>query len=61
MELYGETAGSEDLARESLGLAGGASVGIKTKKLASKERAKFQQRGAIDKTSLGSRLKTPDV
>ena len=61
MELYGETAGSEDLARESLGLAGGASVGIKTKKLASKERAKFQQRGAIDKSSLGSRLKSPDV
>ena len=61
MSLYGETAGTEDLARESLGLAGGASVGIKTKKLASKERAKFQQRGAIDKSSLGSRLKSPDV
>jgi hypothetical protein len=61
LSLYGETAGTEDLARESLGLAGGAEVGIKTKKLASKERAKFQQRGAIDKTSLGSRLRTPDV
>jgi len=59
--LYGEKAGTEDLAREALGLTGGAEVGIKTKKLASKERAKFQQRGAIDKTSLGSRLKTPDV
>lgn len=61
MSLYGETAGTEDLARESLGLAGGAEVGIKTKKLASKERAKFMQRGAIEKTSLGSRLRTPDV
>jgi len=61
MSLYGETAGIEDLARESLALAGGAEVGIKTKKLASKERAKFQQRGAIEKTSLGSRLRTPDV
>ena len=61
MSLYGQTAGTEDLARESLGLAGGAEVGIKTKKLASKERAKFQQRGAIEKTSLGSRLRTPDV
>ena len=61
MSLYGETAGTEDLARESLGLAGGTEVGIKTKKLASKERAKFQQRGAIDRASLGSRLRTPDV
>ena len=61
MSLYGETAGTEDLARESLGLAGGTEVGIKTKKLASRERAKFQQRGAIDRSSLGSRLRTPDV
>jgi len=61
MGLYGETAGTEDLARESLGLAGGAEVGIKTKKLASKERAKFQQRSAIEKSSLGSRVRTPDV
>jgi LysM repeat protein len=51
--LYGETAGQEDLARESLGLAGGAEVGIKTRKLASKERAKFATRSAIDKTTLG--------
>ncbi len=51
--LSGETAGQEDLARESLGLAGGAEVGIKTRKLASKERAKFATRSAIDKTSLG--------
>jgi hypothetical protein len=51
--LSGETAGQEDLARENLGLAGGAEVGIKTRKLASKERAKFATRSAIDKTSLG--------
>jgi len=51
--LYGDSAGQEDLARESLGLAGGAEVGIKTRKLASKERAKFATRSAIDKTSLG--------
>jgi hypothetical protein len=55
--LYGETAGQEDLARESLGLAGGAEVGIKTKKLASKERAKFATRSALDKTSLGRATK----
>lgn len=61
MGLYGEQAGTEDLAREALALAGGADIGIKTKKLASKERAKFQQRSAIDKASLGSRLRTPDV
>jgi hypothetical protein len=61
MGLYGETSTKEDLAREALALAGGAEIGVKTKKLASKERAKFQQRSAIDKTSLGSRLRTPDV
>jgi len=61
MGLYGEQAGTEDLAREALALTGGAEVGIKTKKLASKERAKFMQRSALDRSSLGSRLKTPDV
>jgi hypothetical protein len=59
--LFGEQAGKEDLAREALGLAGGAEVGVKTKKLASKERARFETRSAVDRTSLGSRLKTPDV
>jgi predicted nucleic acid-binding Zn-ribbon protein len=59
--LYGETSTQEDLAREALGLAGGAEVAIKARKLASKERAKFATRGAIDRTSLGSRNKTPDV
>jgi len=58
--LYGETANQEDLARESLGLAGGAEVGIKTRKLASKERAKFATRSAIDKTSL-TRATADDV
>lgn len=51
--LYGETAGEEDLARQSLALAGGTDVALKTKKLASKERAKFATRSAIDKTTLG--------
>lgn len=55
--LSGEKAGQEDLARESLGLAGGAEVGIKTRKLASKERAKFATRSALDKTSLGRATK----
>ena len=59
--LAGEQAGTEDLARESLALTGGAEVGIKAKKLASKERARFAQRSAIDRASLGSRLRTPDV
>ena len=51
--LYGEKAGDEDLARQALALAGGTDVALKTKKLASKERAKFATRSAIDKTSLG--------
>lgn len=51
--LYGEKAGQEDLARQSLALAGGTDVALKTKKLASKERAKFSTRSAIDKSSLG--------
>lgn len=51
--LYGETAGEEDLARQQLALAGGTDVALKTKKLASKERAKFATRSAIDRTSLG--------
>lgn len=61
MGLYGEQAGTEDLSREALALAGGAEIGIKTRKLASKERAKFMQRSAVDKSSLGSRLRTPDI
>lgn len=61
MGLYGETAGEQDIAREELALAGGTDVTIKKKKLASKERALFQQKSAIDTTSLGRRSKTADV
>lgn len=61
MGLYGETAGEQDLAREELALAGGTDVTIKKKKLASQERAKFQQKSAIDTASLGRRSKTADV
>lgn len=60
MGLYGEQAGVEDLTRETLALTGGAEIGIKTKKLASKERAKFQTQSALDKTSL-ARSKSADV
>jgi hypothetical protein len=59
--LFGEKTTKEDLARERLGLAGGAEVGIKAKKLASRERARFETRSAVDRTSLGPRLKTPDI
>jgi hypothetical protein len=59
--LSGEKAGSEDLVRQQLGLAGGTDVGIKTKKLASQERARFAQRSAIDTTTLGRRFKQADV
>lgn len=51
--LYGETAGEEDLARQQLALAGGTDIALKTKRLASKERAKFATRSAIDKSTLG--------
>ena len=61
MGLYGETAGEQDIAREELALAGGTDVTVKKKKLASKERAMFQQKSAIDTTSLGRRSKTADV
>lgn len=61
MGLYGETAGEQDIAREELALAGGTDVSVKKKKLASKERAMFQQKSAIDTSSLGRRSKTADV
>jgi len=61
MGLYGETAGEQDVAREELALAGGTDVTMKKKKLASKERALFQQKSAIDATSLARRNKTADV
>jgi len=61
MGLYGETAGEQDVAREELALAGGTDVTMKKKRLASKERALFQQKSAIDATSLARRNKTADV
>lgn len=61
MGLYDEKAGQEDLTRQQLALAGGTEVALKTKKLASRERAKFSQRSAIDRTSLSRRLTNPDV
>jgi hypothetical protein len=61
MGLYGEQAGEQDLARESLALAGGTDVTMKKKQLASKERAMFAQKSAIDTTSLGRRSKKADV
>jgi hypothetical protein len=59
--LYGADAGEQDLAREELALAGGTDVTMQKKKLASKERAKFSQRSAIDKTSLAKANKTANV
>jgi hypothetical protein len=59
--LYGEQGGTQDLAREELALAGGADVTIKKKRLASKERAMFAQKSAIDASSLGRRSKKADV
>ena len=61
MGLYGETAGEQDIAREELALAGGTDVTVKKKRLASQERAMFQQKSAIDTSSLGRRSKTADV
>jgi len=61
MGLYGETAGAQDIAREELALAGCTDVAVKKKRLASKERAMFQQKSAIDTSSLGRRSKTADV
>jgi antitoxin component HigA of HigAB toxin-antitoxin module len=61
MQLYGDTAGQEDLAREALALAGGTDVTLKKKRLASKERAQFSQKSAVDTTSLGRRTKLADI
>jgi hypothetical protein len=61
MGLYGEQAGDQDLAREELALAGGTDVTVKKKQLASKERAMFAQKSAIDTTSLGRRTKKADI
>lgn len=61
MGLAGQTGTAEDLVREGLGLAGGTDVSLKTKKLASRERARFSQQSALDRTSLGKRNKSADV
>ena len=61
MGLYGETGDAQDLAREELALSGGTDVTAKKKRLASKERAIFSQKSAIDTTSLGRRNKKADV
>jgi hypothetical protein len=61
MGLYGEQTTDQDLAREELALAGGTDITIKKKRLASKERAIFAQKSAIDATSLGRRSKKADV
>ena len=61
LKLSGATGTEQDLAREELALAGGTDVTMKKKKLASDERAKFQQKSAIEATSLGRRTKSADV
>ena len=53
--LSGQVAGSEDLVRQQLDLTGGAEIAKNTKKLASKERARFQQQGALGQGSLSKR------
>lgn len=61
LQLSGETGTQQDLAREELALAGGTDVTMRKKRLASAERAKFQQKSAIEATSLGRRTKSADV
>jgi hypothetical protein len=53
--LSGQVAGSEDLVRQQLDLTGGAEIAKNTKKLASRERARFQQQGALGQKSLSKR------
>lgn len=59
--LSGGQAGKEDLVRAQLALEGGAGIATKAKELASKERARFQQRSAIRKESLQRAGIKPDV
>lgn len=59
--LSGGQAGKEDLVRAQLALEGGAGIATKAKELASKERARFQQRSAIKKESLQRSGIKPDV
>ena len=59
--LSGGKAGKEDLVRAQLALEGGAGIAKEAKELASKERARFQQRSAIKKESLQRAGIRPDV
>jgi hypothetical protein len=59
--LSGGQAGKEDLVRSQLALEGGADITKKTRELASKERARFQQKSAINQTSLQRSGSRPDV
>lgn len=59
--LSGKQAGKEDLVRAQLALEGGAGIAKEAKELASKERARFQQRSAIKKESLQRSGIKPDV
>jgi len=54
--LSGQTAGNEDLVRSQLDLTGGTEIAKNTKKLASRERARFQQQGALSQKSLTKRV-----
>jgi hypothetical protein len=59
--LSGGASGKEDLVRAQLSLEGGAGIAKQAKELASKERARFQQRSAIKKESLQRSGANPDV
>lgn len=59
--LAGEEGKVEDLVRKELALTGGATTQEKIKKLASEERARFQQRSAIEKTTLGKAQPTRNI
>lgn len=51
-KLYGESMDFKDLVRESLSLSGGVTAGRKRRKFASRERAAFNEQGALDRSSL---------
>jgi hypothetical protein len=51
-KLYGESMDFKDLVKETLNLSGGVTSGRKRRKFASKERAAFNQQGALDRRSL---------
>jgi len=51
-KIYGGDVSTEGVVREQLALAGGTEAGTKRRKLASKERAMFQQQSAVGRESL---------